>query len=99
VSRADEYHSLDKLSQKNMLLYSMNMMRETLLNVAGSDSIHRIEDEELKFVQDFSKVMDLNKIETSYKLMNEATMHLERNGSAKMIFMDLSMQLAKTLNP
>ena len=99
VARAETYHNFDKLSQKNMLLYSMNMMRETLLNLAGSESIHRVEDEELKFIQDFSKVMSLDKIEFSYKLMNNATMYLERNGSAKMIFLDLSMQLAKTLNP
>jgi len=31
--------------------------------------------------------------------MNDATYHLERNGSAKMIFLDLSLQLSKTMNP
>ncbi|MFZ6011162.1 MAG: ATP-binding protein [Bacteroidota bacterium] len=99
VTMAEDYHGLDKLSQKNMITYSMNMMRETLLHHAQANSINRTRGEELKFVQDFSKVMNLEKIETSFKLMNDATYHLERNGSAKMIFLDLSLKISKALNP
>ena len=56
VTMAEEYHALDKLSQKNLMTYGMNMMRETLLNVSGSTSMNRSRGEELKFIQDFSKV-------------------------------------------
>jgi DNA polymerase III subunit delta' len=99
VSLADEYHDLDKLSQKNLISYSINMMRETLLHHAGVANMNRTRGDELKFVQDFSKVMDLDKVEQSFTLMNDACYHLERNGSAKMIFLDLSLKLSKTLNP
>lgn len=99
VAKADEFHGLDKLRQRNILHYGMNMMRETLLNISRADSIHRIQGEELKFIQQFSTVMNVEKIEKSFKLMNDATYHLERNGSAKMIFLDLSLQLSKTINP
>ena len=99
VTMADEYHTFDKLRQRNVMHYGINMMRETLLRISGADSIHRIQGEELKFVSDFSKVMNVQKIEKSFALMNDATYHLERNGSAKMIFLDLSLQLAKTINP
>jgi DNA polymerase-3 subunit delta' len=99
VAIADEYHGLDKLSQKNLMTFSLNMMRETLLKTSGAESINRTRGEELKFVQNFSKVMDVEKIEISYKLLNDASYHLERNGSAKMIFLDLSLNLAKTINP
>ncbi|MBT1704806.1 ATP-binding protein [Chryseosolibacter indicus] len=99
VTMAEDYHGLDKLSQKNLITYSINMMRETLLYSTGVDSMNRTRGDELKFVQDFSKVMNLDKVEQSFKLMNEATYHLERNGSAKMIFLDLSLKISKTLNP
>lgn len=99
VTMAESYHSLDKLSQKNLMLYGLNMMRETLLKMEGADKIHRVRGEELKFIQDFSKVMDLKKIEKSYNLLNDASYHLERNGSAKMIFLDLSLKFADTINP
>jgi DNA polymerase-3 subunit delta' len=99
VTMAEDYHGLDKLAQKNLMSYGMNMMRETLLNTSDSSSMARSRGEELKFIQDFSKVMDLEKIEKSYTLMNDASYHLERNGSAKMIFLDVSIKLSRTINP
>ncbi|SKC49394.1 DNA polymerase III subunit [Ohtaekwangia koreensis] len=99
VTMADEYHSLDKLNQRNLISYSINMMRESLLNFSGAKDMNRTRGDELKFVQDFSKVLTLDKVEKSFKLLNDAIYHLERNGSAKMIFLDLSLKLSKTLNP
>jgi DNA polymerase-3 subunit delta' len=99
VAMSEEFHALDKLRQRNIMHYGMNMMRESLLKSASANELHRIQGEELKFVQDFSNVMNVFKIEKSYKLMNDAAYHLERNGSAKMIFLDLSLQLSKTINP
>lgn len=99
VMMAEEYHSLDKLSQRNLFMYSLNMMRESLINSAGAKELHRVQGDDLKFIQDFSKVMNVKKIENSYRLINDAAYHLERNGSAKMIFLDLSVKLAHVINP
>jgi DNA polymerase-3 subunit delta' len=99
VAMAEDYHGLDKLAQKNMITYSINMMRETLLHTSGVTAMNRTRGDELKFVQDFSKVMNIEKVDESFKLMNDATYHLERNGSAKMIFLDLSLKISRTLNP
>ena len=96
VTMAEEYHALDKLNQRNILSYSINMMRETLLHNSGAVSINRTRGEELEFVQRFSKVLDVHKIERSFQLLNDAGYHLERNGSAKMIFLDLSLKIAST---
>jgi DNA polymerase III subunit delta' len=99
VSLAENYHALDKMSQRNLMYYSMNMMRETLLRISGAANLNRTRGDELKFIQDFSRVMNVEKVERSYTLMNDASYHLERNGSAKMIFLDLSLQLSTTINP
>ena len=99
IGIADEFHELDKLSQRNLLHYGQNMMREVLLKISGATKISRVKGAEEKFVQDFSKVITLPKVDIVNKLLNEAAYHLERNGSAKMIFMDLSLQLAKAINP
>ncbi|MEJ7643950.1 MAG: DNA polymerase III subunit delta [Chryseolinea sp.] len=100
LSQADQFHALDRLSQKNMMHYSMNMMRETLLRISGASKLNRTKGDELQFIERFSKeVNDVARIDKSYILMNDATYHLERNGSAKMIFFDLSIQLSKTINP
>jgi DNA polymerase-3 subunit delta' len=99
VNLSENYHALDKMSQKNLMAYSINVFRETLLNLSGAHSINRLQGEELKFVQDFSKVMNVEKIDKSFTLMNDASYHLERNGSPKMIFLDLSLKLSKIINP
>lgn len=96
VTMAEEYHGLDKLTQKNVISYSINMMRETLLFSSGAEVINRTRGEEREFVEKFSKVLDVTKIERSFQLLNDAGFHLERNGSAKMIFMDLSLKIAQT---
>lgn len=96
---ADEFHEADKLSQNNLLHYGLGMFRETLLQVSGASSLSRAKGPEAKFVQDFSKVLSLPKIERVSKLLNDSAYHLERNGSAKMIFMDLSIQISRTFNP
>jgi DNA polymerase-3 subunit delta' len=72
------------------------MMRETLLFQSGAQSINRTRGEEREFVEKFSTVLNVGKIEKSFQLMNDAGYHLERNGSAKMIFLDLSLKMAQT---
>jgi DNA polymerase-3 subunit delta' len=100
VAMADEFHALDKLNQKNLFIYSINTMREILLMLNGAGTINRIRGEEYDSIQRLSKVLNsLGKVEKSFKLINDASYHLERNGSAKMIFLDLSLQIAKTINP
>ena len=77
----------------------MNMMRETLLQVSGANGINRSKGNELERVQKFSKLMNVPRIEKSTQLINDAAYHLERNGSAKMIFLDLSLQISKVISP
>ena len=95
VSLADEFHEADRTMQRNFLQYSLGMLRETLLHRSGAVSINRAKGGELKFIQDFSKVMTVDKVEASSQLISESGMFLERNGSAKMIFLDLSLQVSK----
>ena len=98
-SFSEEFHDLDRLSQRNLFQYGLSMIRETLLHLSGADSISRIKSGEVKFIKDFSKIMTVEKVDHANRLINDAHYHLERNGSAKMIFLDLSLQLAKTINP
>lgn len=97
VTMAENFHQMDKLQQRNLLHYSIDMLRESLLSISSATQLHRTQGEELDFVKKFSSQLTVPKIEKSFKLMNDACYHLERNGSAKMIFLDLSLQLSKTI--
>jgi DNA polymerase III subunit delta' len=99
LERADDFHERDRLWQHTFLQYGLSMMREVTLYLGGAQVVNRAKGDALKFVQDFSKLLDVYKLERSCKLINEASFFLDRNGSAKMIFMDLSLQLSKTINP
>jgi len=98
VTMADDFHAADKLSQQNLFHYSLGMLRETLLQLSGAHTINRTKGNELERIQKFSKFMSVMKIDKFSRLMNAASYHLERNGSAKMIFMDLSLNLSALLN-
>ncbi len=97
VEKAEAYHGMDKIGQRSLMMYGMNMMRESLLYSAGASEINRARGEERTFVERFSAFLDVDKIDLYFRLMNDAAYHLERNGSAKMIFLDLSLKIAGTL--
>lgn len=93
VQRADSFHGLNKLAQKSLLLYGSTMLRESLLRQAAPELV-RINGEEGKFLENFSKVMNTDKVAAISEKLNEAHYHLERNASAKMMFLDLSLQIS-----
>lgn len=99
VTMADEFHELGKLGQRNRLSYSMNMTRETLLELFGAGAIQRSKPEQLDFIRRFAGQMDVKKVEKVYNCLNDAAYHLERNGSAKMIFLELSIKVAGIVKP
>ena len=97
VAMADEFHDKDRLYQRSFLQYGLGMIRETLIAVSGAKSLHRTRGGEREFVDKFKSVFTLNKLEAAYKLLSDASYFLERNGSAKMIFTDLSVQFSRVL--
>ena len=99
VAMADQFHQIDKMNQHQVLFFGLSILREALLNKAGSTPIIRSKGSNLKFIQDFSKAVDVMMIEKAAHLLSEASYHLERNGSAKMIFLNLSLKLATLLKP
>jgi len=96
VSTADVYHGMNKVSQRSVLQYGLNIMREALIHNA-QPSLKRTNGQLNDFIGNFSKVMSAEKVEKISQEINNAHYHLERNGSAKMIFLDLSLQIAKII--
>jgi DNA polymerase III subunit delta' len=96
---SEEFHQLDRLSQRNLLYFSLSLVRETLLRLAGAGTINRVQGNDMERLQKLSALLTVEKIERIQFLINEAIFHLERNGSAKMVLFDSSIQLAKVINP
>ncbi len=97
VPMADEFDAKGKEYQKAMLEYSLSMFREILLYCHGGENLIRLEGDELVFVQKFSSVLNISNFETITNLLGESHYHIERNGRAKMIFLDISLAIARLM--
>lgn len=96
VLKSDQFHSMNKTAQKSLLQYGINIMREALI-ASHAPELQRVSGSEASFVENFSKVMDADKIERISGLMNKAHYHLERNAAPKITFLDLSLNIAAVI--
>ncbi|MCU0354026.1 MAG: DNA polymerase III subunit delta [Cytophagales bacterium] len=97
VKNADKLAALPREAQKNVLLYGISMVRESLVHTFNEPDLVRLEGEEMTFVQGFAKVMNAEKAERLYGYLNDAVTHLERNANPRIVFLDTSLQVAATI--
>ena len=79
-------------NQKAFLSYGINIIRECLVGIYGDKKLLRVDGEELDFVQKLSTRLNGNLCKQLADELNEAIIHIERNGSGKLIFTDLSLK-------
>lgn len=95
--RTGQFNDLNKSTQKTLILYGLNMLRESLMcQLVGSDPLAGSE-EESQFIIKFSGSVSSDKIEQLSGILNTMHLHLERNGNPKIIFLDTSMQISSIL--
>lgn len=92
---ADKFQKLNKISQKSLLQYGLSMMRETLITQYQVYELSRTSGEEIAFTNKFSKALSPDKVENISILLNKSFYFLERNANAKIVFLDLSLSIAK----
>lgn len=97
VPMADTYDAMPKETQKSMLEYGLSLFRDLFLWQNGAESLVRLEGEELTFIQNFAKVVKSHYVESLTQALSEAYYHLERNARAKIVFLDLSLIIARLI--
>ena len=97
VPLADEFDGMTKEAQKEMFVYSIQMLREIFLFVYSGENLVKLQQEELVFVQKFSKAININQLENMVQVLSEAHYHIERNVRAKMVFLDISLQMGRMM--
>jgi len=89
-----------RATQKQLLSYGLNLSRNCLLSVyRREDLLFIIDKEEAEFVAKISKFLNEKNALDYAALFEEAISHVDRNGNASVIFMDVSMKAGKLLNP
>jgi DNA polymerase-3 subunit delta' len=97
VGWSEEFHKMTKISQKGFIRFGLSTLRDTLVVHYGNSQLLKLTEDEKEFVKKFSQVVTPEKVEPLTNLFTEALFHLERNGSPKMIFLDLALNISKLL--
>ena len=97
VYLSDDFHSSSRLSQKGLITGGLELIRNALLSGNGVEKLVQASSDEKSFVKKFGESLSPGKIEKLSNDLSEAYYHIERNASAKMTFLDLSIRISRLL--
>lgn len=90
----EELSGAGRENQKSFLLYALNMMRQLLLLRLGMTDLVHLQQAEHDFAGKFVAHYHSDQITASITHFEDAHYHIERNANPKILFLDLSLQLA-----
>ncbi len=90
--------SLGREKQKQFLSYCLLLVRESFTLNQMQEELVRLSAEEFAFTKKFSPFIHSGNIEAIYQNLNDAYWHIERNGNAKIIFLDTSLRTIQLLH-
>lgn len=94
VTHMESFGALGKELQKSFLKYSLNKIRNSMaLNSGARETVH-LQEAELNDLFNLGKVFSLPLIQLLIEEIETAHYHIDRNASAKMVFMDISLKMA-----
>lgn len=84
--------------QKNMLIYSLRMIREAFLMNMDYQELIRLNSMEEEFVKNFNKFVNSKNIELINEELNKSIYHIQRNANPSILFLDISLKFNRYLN-
>ncbi len=88
-----------KETQKKFLHYCIEVFRQALLlNYQTQELVYLEPDVENFKLEKFAPFVNENNIQDIYKELSDAIYHIERNGNAKLVLTDLSIQLTRLIH-
>lgn len=99
ITHSEDFQKISRSEQKNLFIYALAMLRNTILSHYELHTLLLQSEEEKRFSRKFSQTILPQTAENIINQINQAYIHLERNANPKIIFLDLSLQLAKLMRP
>lgn len=96
MSWVEELTALGKETQKAYLIYSLEMLRKSLLANVSSGAMLKAPKAQYDFLSKFSPHISLNDLPVISGHLNEAHYHLERNANPKILLLDLTLKMFAT---
>jgi DNA polymerase-3 subunit delta' len=99
IGWSDEIAKTGRETQKRFLLYCLQFFRQALMENYKAGSLVFYEPTDKNFhIKKFAPYVHGGNIAGINEALNDAIYHIERNGNAKIILLDLSMQLTRLLH-
>jgi DNA polymerase III subunit delta' len=98
IGEIDQYAEKGKEGLKMFLLYGIQMIRSALL-IQHQSMENKLTANEIDFVSKLSKLIHLDNAREIYQALNQAIFEIDRNGSTKLILINLSLKLKYSLRP
>lgn len=96
---SDDIAKQGRETQKKFILYCSEVFRQAMLKNYKADSLIFFEANDVSFeIKKFAPFVHQNNIFEISASLEEALYHIERNGNAKIIFTDLSIQLTRLIH-
>ncbi len=88
---------LGRENQKSLVQYALSMMRQVILHKEGLGQLSTLPQTAREFVEKFSSLYSIEQLDASIELLENCYYRIERNANAKLLFLDLSLQLVLIL--
>ncbi|WP_339043851.1 DNA polymerase III subunit delta [Cardinium endosymbiont of Tipula unca] len=99
IIQSEVFHKLSTDAQKAFLSYALQMLRVTLLTQLHYTPAQKLPNAEADFSEKFGQNVDVHQLKNIIALLTKSYGYLERNANAKMVYANLSIQIAKIFNP
>jgi DNA polymerase-3 subunit delta' len=99
ISWSEEISSTGREAQKNFISYSLRILRENLMLSLNQlkNRLVFLAGDEAAFSNNFHPFINQNNIYPLTEEFNIAYSHIEANGNAKIIFLDLALKIARLI--
>jgi DNA polymerase III subunit delta' len=98
VSWSNEIAKIGREHQKSLLMYALFVVESCATLGYGKEPTTPVQQEEGQFIRDFSRFINTHTVIPFNELFNGAIYHIERNGHAPTLFLDISLQTTRLLH-
>ena len=96
IAQAEAFQELSKVGQRNFLAYSLHMLREALVLYFTQTALTRATEVEQVLTQKLRQTLTHQQLKAWITWLNQAYYYLERNVNPRMLYLDLSLKIART---
>jgi DNA polymerase III subunit delta' len=93
----EELHGMGREKQKSFLVYALRMVRENLMLNRKQAGLAHLTNSEMEFSEKFHPFIHIDNAPAISEELNQASLHIEANANARIVFLDFALKLVKLI--